>query len=685
MYLTNELSELQDLDEVEKRLLVVISVMLTRYAGSDDVLVYLREKKLFVQVVRNALLKMSYSQLIANLDAWLKRCSYNESDQFVFRASVSFLNHKLDENEPGQDIEIYLIRRDPVEWEVSLNWDRFPVDIRDQIRTYLCQLNREVLRDQYRLMKELPIMSDEDLESIVEVFNQTEQSWGELQYKSFVALFEQRVKEMPGSIAVEYNNRVLTYAQVNEKANKLARILLKSGINKHSIVPLIMERSPEVVICILAVWKIGASYVPIDSGYPAERIKAILHDCAPEYVIVDNRLDIEPYVKNVLHIDKLIQDSLMEPTDNLHIIIKENYLAYIIYTSGTSGSPKGVMIEHCGMLNHLLAKVYDLQLSRDTSVAQTASLSFDISVWQMFAPLCVGGRTHIYSQSDQLNLMRFFEYIKRDSIQILEVVPSYLSIMVQWLSRKPNHFPALRYLLVTGEELKPNLVNNWIMLYPNIPLVNAYGPTEASDDITHHFIDKVCLEKVPIGKPIPNMKIYIVNDDMELCPIGVKGEIIVTGAGVGRGYLNNTAKTAKSFVTMKLLPSDSHERRFYRTGDIGCWTQEGSILFYGRKDNQVKLKGYRVELSDIDHTLIKCEGIRDAVTVAYYDEQSLLHLVSFVKSEFELNIINIKKQLAKLLPSYMIPEKIEAVSEFPLNANGKVDKKKMIASIHLAK
>ena len=355
-------------------------------------------------------------------------------------------------------------------------------------------------------------------------------------------------------------------------------------------------------------------------------------------------------------------------------------LAYVIYTSGSTGNPKGVLVEHIGMMNHLFAKINDLNINSESIMSQTASFAFDISVWQFFAALVTGGQTVVYSDEIILAPDRFISRVVEDKITILEIVPSYLSLLLEVLESKPAHLPSLEFLLVTGEAIHSRLVNRWFEKYPRIQMVNAYGPTEASDDITHYFMDKAPeLERIPIGKPIQNFKIYIVDNDMIQVPVGVKGEICVSGIGVGRGYLGNETKTKEAFMTDPFL---DNETRLYKTGDLGSWKPDGNIDFFGRKDYQVKIRGFRIELGEIENKLTALHEVKEAAVIDGGNDEGDRYLCAYIvpdkhftTPEFDVN--ELKDFLEGQIPDYMIPQYFVKLEELPLSANGKVDRKKL--------
>ncbi|KAA1238753.1 amino acid adenylation domain-containing protein, partial [Aquimarina sp. RZ0] len=284
----------------------------------------------------------------------------------------------------------------------------------------------------------------------------------------------------------------------------------------------------------------------------------------------------------------LIEREDFQPLDR--VSSPEN-LAYIIYTSGSTGNPKGAMIEHAGMLNHLLVMVDEFHMDSATRIGFTAPFTFDISVWQMLSSLLCGGTVVVYRETIIQEASIFLESISDDGINLLQLVPSYLSTLLDISLNKG--LEGLTYLLVTGESLHRSLLDKWFERFPNVPLSNAYGPAEASDDVSFCTMTKIpSTESIPIGKPISNMRLYIVNSSDGLCPIGVAGELWVSGIGVGRGYLNDPQKTVLQFIADPFKEGE----RLYKTGDLARWLPDGNLEFIGRKDEQVKIRGYRIEL-----------------------------------------------------------------------------------------
>jgi amino acid adenylation domain-containing protein len=489
--------------------------------------------------------------------------------------------------------------------------------------------------------------------------------------KIFIDFFEEQVERVPRSIAVTCKNTELTYKDLNEKTNQLGRELREKGVKPNSVVGIVANRSINMLIGILAIYKAGGAYLPVDPSYPEERIRFMLENSGVDLVLTEsNVLDNMSISQMAIDLDKY---QYIGDSSNLEKLNKPDDLAYIIYTSGTTGQPKGAMVEHAGMINHMEAKVEDLQLNEESVIAQNASHCFDISVWQFLAALIVGGKTIIYTNELVTSPIRFLEQVISDDVTILEVVPSLLALMLDQLERKDKKFRALKYLIATGELLRTSLVERWFLLFPEIKMVNAYGPTEASDDITHYIMNrKPELDKIPIGKPLRNLNIYIVNEQMKKCDVGVKGEIWVSGIGVGRGYINNPQKTKEAFIEDLFMKEKNI--RLYKTGDFGCWLPDGNIEYFGRMDNQVKIRGHRIEMDEIESRLLKYDGIKEAAVVIKESDDNK-YLCAYITSDKEVIVSDIRNYLLENLPSYMIPEGIIQIEKLPLTPNGKVDRK----------
>lgn len=524
---------------------------------------------------------------------------------------------------------------------------------------------------------ELDLLSAEEEELLLKEFTAAAASFPS--HKTVVDLFEEQVLRCPDKAAVRCGKEQVSYGQLNRRVNRLARYLKRNGVGKESCVVLLMERSIAMLESILAIWKAGGAYIPVDVAYPEERLRVILEESKSPVVVTLSEYTSQSLSKDTasrwIALDQVMDSINRESPENMDTEAGPENLAYVIFTSGSTGKPKGAMVEHIGMLNHMFAKINDMELSDTSIIANNASHCFDISVWQMFCALILGGTTIIYPNELVLNPDVFIDTVIADEVTVLEVVPSFLSAMLEQLVHKNRQFPRMKYLLVTGETLKPNLVRKWFEMFRGIKLVNAYGPTEASDDITHCIMEKDPeRESIPIGRPVQNFKIYILDPWMKLCPVGIAGEICVAGIGVGRGYLNNPEKTKEAFM---INPFGTEGERLYKTGDIGRWTAAGEIDFIGRKDFQVKVRGFRIELGEIETALEKHPFIHQSAVAVREDIPGNKYITAY----FEGVPGNVPENgelrhfLAQSIPEYMIPSVFVPMERLPLNSNGKIDRR----------
>jgi amino acid adenylation domain-containing protein len=487
---------------------------------------------------------------------------------------------------------------------------------------------------------------------------------------------ERFARTSPDRVCLVAGPEQRTYADLNARANQLARFFRDElGVATEEVVALAMDRSILTVEAILALWKCGAAYLPVDPGYPPSYVRSMLESSQVRVVAVDPARLTSGLRAQIGDERTMVELTGSAGADldvgDLDITTDDAALAYVIYTSGSTGAPKGVMVEHIGMLNHLHSKINDLSLTERSVVAQNASNSFDISVWQMFAAPYVGGRTVIYETSLQLDPVRFGECLAADGVTVLEVVPSYLDTMLDAWERAGRHFGqhALTYLLVTGEAVLPRSVNRWLARCPRIPVVNAYGPTEASDDVTHHVMARpVTTDTVPLGTPIHNTLIYVLDEHLRVCPQGMKGEIYVSGTGVSRGYLNDPEQTSRVFLRDPFRPG----LRMYRTGDAGRWTAEGTLQYLGRRDSQVKVRGFRIDLGEIERRIDACPGVKAAAVVIRAGDRD--RLCAYVVLEPGTTVADCRTVLHGELPRHMIPADFTEIDALPLTSNGKIDR-----------
>jgi len=506
----------------------------------------------------------------------------------------------------------------------------------------------------------------------------------------FLELFTKQVQRTPHAIAASVGGETTSYQELDTRANFLARQLASQGVGAERRVAVVDQRGLPLLASLLAIFKVRAAYVPIDPVQPVERLRRLLAESGAQVVLAG--IQVQEQVRQVLEhweqglapqiqvlpawqdLGALDASELMAPVPH--------QLAYVLFTSGSTGVPKGAMIEQEGMLNHLLCKVKDLGLGQDDRVGQTASQSFDISIWQMLAALLVGGRVQIFRNEESHDPRKLLELMERERLTVVQLVPSMIGAVLEELERLGEKRPDLshlRWLVPTGEALPPELCRHWLKWYPHIPLLNAYGPTETSDDVTHALIAQPPSEEcvhMPIGRAVDNTWLYVLGKYGELLPRGAHGELYVGGKGVGRGYLGDAGKTAEGFLPDPW--SGNVGGRLYRTGDLVRYLRDGSLEFLGRRDEQIKLRGYRIELREIEAVIREQEGVREAVVVLREEEGKEKRLVAYVAGE-GLSEECLREGIGKRLPEYMVPWAWVMLEKLPLTSNGKVDRKRLPA------
>jgi amino acid adenylation domain-containing protein len=490
--------------------------------------------------------------------------------------------------------------------------------------------------------------------------------------------FEEQAHKTPQQIALYHVTGNLTYSQFNRKANALARVLIQKKVKPGSIVAISADRSPELMIGILAILKAGAAYLPLGTDYPADRIKNIIDDAGPEIILTTkvSNLDLKLVQTEVLFVDEL---DLVPLADNPQIAIDSHGLAYIIFTSGSTGVPKGVMIEHHSVLNRIgwMQKAYPIDAN--SILIQKTPVTFDVSVWELFWWFWEGAGLVLLSPGGERDPEVLIDHIAKYKVTTIHFVPSMFQSFIGYLKAFDcrDKISSLQTIFLSGEALPQKMVNDFCNLVPNHRpnLVNLYGPTEATVDVSHY----VCGPSAPvyIGKPIDNTGLFIVNRNNKVQPVGVPGELIITGVNLSRGYLNRPELNAEKFIA---FPYNEKVMRAYRTGDLCRWMNDGNIEYLGRIDHQVKLRGFRIELGEIESVMLEHPQIESAAVLLNRLNPLNPHLVGFftLKNKFyELPEEDIRNFLGKKLPDYMIPLFFVLMDSVLLTTSGKLDRKQL--------
>jgi amino acid adenylation domain-containing protein len=546
-----------------------------------------------------------------------------------------------------------------------------------------------MVQDDRQPLGAVSLLDESARHQVLEEFNATAVPYP--QDKLVHELFEEQAGRVPDAVAVVYEGQQLTYAELNAKANQLAHYLLSQGVNPEDRVAICMERSLEMVIALLGVLKAGAAYVPLDPSYPAERLAYMLEDAAPVILLTQSWLSAE---LPVIAVPTIALDAHHPPAQEQWIGnpaaralgLTAQHLAYVIYTSGSTGRPKAVMVEHAGLLNYLQWACQTYGLNGGYGAIVASSLSFDATITALYTPLLCGLAVVLVPDGREVDGL---EALLQQPIawSLVKISPMHLSVLGH--RQKDTHSPGtVRALVIGGEALMPATVTLWQSISPTTRLINEYGPTETVVGCTVYEVPAPWSvdQAVPIGRPIANARIYILDEKREPVPIGVVGEIYIGGAGVARGYLNRPQLTAERFLQDPFQPEPPAggslasrsvmQARMYRSGDLGRWRADGTIEYLGRNDQQVKIRGYRVELGEIEAQLLKYTGVRQAVAIVRDDVPGEKRLVAYLTHTGEAPPIEaLREHLQGSLPEHMLPAAFVMLESLPLTPNGKLDRR----------
>lgn len=488
--------------------------------------------------------------------------------------------------------------------------------------------------------------------------------------------FEQQVKQTPDAVALVFGDEKLTYKQLDERSNQFGHYLINQGVQHEMLVPVCMERSTELLIAILAILKAGAAYVPIDPDYPAERIHFMLSESNSPVLITTtayyDQLNMAAEHINLICTDQLVTELQQQPATPVNTVLSSDNLAYIIYTSGSTGQPKGVMVTHGNVVSLVNGVNYVAFNSSDTLLS-TGSPSFDATTFEYWGMLLNGGQLVLCEEQTLLDPVLLKREIDRRRINMMWFTAGWFN---QLVDADIQVFKGLSVVLAGGEKLSAKHVSKLLEEYPAIKVINGYGPTENTTfSLTYPVKVGLMDDNIPIGYPLSNRQVYVLDEQQHLVPVGVVGEIYLGGAGVARGYLNRPELTAEKFVANPF--SEEADDKLYKTGDLGKWLPDGTIAYIGRIDEQVKIRGFRIELGEIENVLQQCEGVSQAVVTALPDANGQKRLIAYVVPADIFDRQEVISFMKGKLPAYMVPALLIELVQLPLTANGKVDKKKL--------
>lgn len=558
--------------------------------------------------------------------------------------------------------------------QIEYSSDLFDASTIERMVMHFQRLMEGIVADPDTVISELPMLTQSECQQLLVDWNNT---GSEYSVNMCVhQLFEAQVERTPESIAMLFSGESIGYDDLNQRANRVAHYLITNGVDVETLVGICVERSIEMVIALLGVLKAGAAYLPLDPNYPKERLAYMLEDASCPVLITQEYLMENFEKETVSHTrvlclgrDRGIIDK--ENSENPSSSMRLDNLAYVIYTSGSMGKPKGVMISHASLTNHMLWMQKRFPLTEEDRVIQRTSFSFDASVWEFFAPLISGASLMIAKPSVTLDVGNLMAEIYDNKVTVLQLVPSLLHLLLNEAGFTNN--TSLRRVFCGGDRLPADLVERFLQLM-DIELINLYGPTEATIDATYFVCDHSSAdEAIPIGRPIANTKLYLLDDHQHPVPVGVPGQLYIGGDGLARGYLNQAALTKEKFIANP-FDNDPHAR-LYKTGDLVRSRVDGNFEFLGRIDQQIKLRGFRIELGEIESVLRACPGVDDAAVVLREDSDNDKRIVAYILAQRNIvvSVSELRQHLKSKLPDYMVPALFTMMAGLPKMPNGKVD------------
>ncbi|MGE6577244.1 amino acid adenylation domain-containing protein [Paenibacillus xylanexedens] len=674
-------------------LLAGVQALLHKYTGASDILVGMpvvpkkgetRRSVNHTVILKNSLsVGATFKTLLSELRTSLPEAIQHQHIPFLkmtekldlqYAEGIPFVHtlvslKELHLDEIGQNVVTdcsfeFSLANGTIQLALSYNEHLYDSEFMNRVVGHLNRLLSVGLHELELDIVRADMLSEDEKLQLIQSFNDTEKDYP--RDRTIHQLVEEQAKRVPEATAVVFEGQRLSYAELNERANQLARTLRSVGVLPNQLVGLMVRRSLETVIGILAVLKAGGAYVPIGPEYPEERIRYILENSNAQLLLTQRELLQQvPFEGTVLALDD--KQAYSDDGSNLEAASGPHDLAYVIYTSGTTGKPKGVMLEHRGLVSLKLMFADRLGITEHDRIVQFASLSFDASCWEVFKALYFGAALYIPTAETILDTRLFESYMNEHAITAAILPPTYSAYL------NPDRLPSLTKLVTGGSAVSPEFVQQW---KAKVHYFNAYGPTEASIVTTLWDADEQQPERrvIPIGRPLANHQIFILDAHLQLVPPGVDGELCVAGVGLARGYLNQPELTAEKFVEHPFAPGE----RLYRTGDLARWLPDGNMEYLGRIDHQVKIRGFRIEVGEIEDQLLKIDSVQETIVIAR-EGKSGQELCAYLVSSLPLTLGELRSALAQKLPNYMIPAHFVQLPQMPLTPNDKIDRKALPA------
>ena len=561
---------------------------------------------------------------------------------------------------------------------ILYNNEKFDDSFIEKLLThYINIINGLTIQSLNDCCEQVEMLAQSEKKQIIEEFNHTECNY--LSESCIHYEFEKNVEKYPERCAVQFDGKSMSYKELNQTVNFHAQNLRQMGVNRNTIVGVLLERSFEMIISILAILKAGGAYLPIPVDVPKERLHYMIENSGLKVIMTVSKY-VEAFsrysVIQIVNMDEVKKDDSKVYENPEHVNEKHD-IAYIIYTSGTTGKPKGVMIEQHSVMNRIgwMDKAYTIQ---EDAVLQKTPYTFDVSIWELLWWSQKGARLCFMKQGEEKKPDKILDAIAKYKITTMHFVTAMFSVFIEYLEDNPDKvekLQSLKRIFTSGEALNANQVNRFYRLTDSADIVNLYGPTEATIDVScYHCHKRTDYTSIPIGKPIDNTKLFIVNTSHNLQPVGIPGELCICGVNLAKGYLNNEALTREKFKEgSKDIPE-----RFYKTGDIARWLPDGNIEYLGRCDDQVKIRGLRIELGEIENIIGRFEAISEVAAAVRTGRGGDKQIVAYYVAKKTVDIEELKKFILKYSPEYMVPAYFVRVEEMPKSANGKVNRKKLL-------
>ena len=715
-----QLSEAQSV-KFEEILLAVFKLLLYRYTGVEDILVGLlqnRDKPLFqrvvgnltnVRVVRDSICgNLKFTEFLSQVSKTLFETDNYKDYPFallvkqikssdlshppICQAAFSYAKQEKRLEAKELKLEHYQLPQLYTDFELSLEvidlpeslnaYLKYNTDVLEaatvaQIAEHFQNLLTAIVENPQTEVGKLPMLSEREKQQILVEWNDTKRDYD--LSRCIHQLFEEQVEKNSNAVAVVFEEEELTYGELNSRANQLAHYLQKLGVKPETKVGICVERSFLLIVGLLGIQKAGGAYVPIDPTLPTERISYMLDDSQVPVLLTQNYLQatLPKYPGRAINLDSNWEIIATESEENPVSDVTPDNLIYIIYTSGSTGKPKGTMNTHKGVVNRILWMQDEYKLTPLDRVLQKTPFSFDVSGWEFWWTLITGAILVVAKPEGHKDPNYLARLIDSQQITTLHFVPSMLEIFLEVADVKSCS--SLRNVFCSGEALSIALQERFFAIL-KAQLHNLYGPTEAAIDVTYwHCQPGTQYNSVPIGRPIANTQTYILNPDLQPVPVGVAGELYLGGVQLARGYLNRPELTAQKFIENPFV-DDFEYPLLYKTGDLARYLPDGNIEYLGRLDNQVKIRGNRIELGEIESVLTQHDRVRESLVMAREDTPGVKRLVAYIVSgKFQPSITSLRESIASKLPDYMIPSAFVILSQLPLTANGKVNRRALPA------